>query len=262
MISTIKASKIFGEIDSNFTTNICENFFSIKSKLVPKNRFFGASSKSRLEIAILEHENPYLWFLEFIQFCNENHHPLLELHPTIVDHLKEQRKLVDNNRKYKSQERIKNEEAFCKFLRRKSCLIEASTDDMGHEKGILLAKAKNSPFCQALINKIYYDVEIKAAKKECDLIESITKKIASKEKKLQTLTSNIEKNQELTTQINNLRANLHEINNEFQKREQNIQETAKKAFYDKKQKQKEYEKSRKKREKQPKRKEGKNNLID
>lgn len=178
-----------------------------------------------------------------------------------MDHLKEQRKLVDNNRKYKSQERIKNEEAFCKFLRRKSCLIEASTDDMGHEKGILLAKAKNSPFCQALINKIYYDVEIKAAKKECDLIESITKKIASKEKKLQTLTSNIEKNQELTTQINNLRANLHEINNDFQKREQNIQETAKKAFYDKKQKQKEYEKSRKKREKQPKRKEEKNNLI-
>ncbi|KAK8839205.1 hypothetical protein M9Y10_032134 [Tritrichomonas musculus] len=49
-----KASKIFGEIDSNFTTNICENFFSIKSKLVPKNRFFGASSKSRFEIAILE----------------------------------------------------------------------------------------------------------------------------------------------------------------------------------------------------------------
>lgn len=99
-----------------------------------------------------------------------------------MDHLKEQRKLVDNNRKYKSQERIKNEEAFCKFLRRKSCLIEASTDDMGHEKGILLAKAKNSPFCQALINKIYYDVEIKLQKKNVILLNQLLKRLLQKKK--------------------------------------------------------------------------------
>lgn len=53
---------------------------------------------------------------------------------------------------------------------------------MGYEKGILLAKAKNSPFCQALVNMVFYDTDVKAAKKECDLIE--LKKNTSKEKKL------------------------------------------------------------------------------
>ena len=47
-----KASKLFGEIDCNFTTNICENLFSLKSKYIPKNRFFGYSAKARFEIFI------------------------------------------------------------------------------------------------------------------------------------------------------------------------------------------------------------------
>lgn len=135
------------------------------------------------EIALLEHEDPYLWFLDFIQFCNNNHHPIIELHPLIINLLQEQRKLVNNNRKYKSEESIKNEEALCKFWRRKACLMEASTNDMRHEKGNLLSKAKNSPFCQALVNKIYYDAAVKVAKKECDLIESITKKKLLQKKK-------------------------------------------------------------------------------
>lgn len=67
------------------------------------------------EIALLEHEDPYLWFLDFIQFCNNNHHPIIELHPIIIDHLQEQKKLVNNNKNFKSEERIKNEEALCNF---------------------------------------------------------------------------------------------------------------------------------------------------
>lgn len=111
---------IFGEIDSNFTTSICENFFSLKSKYIAKKRFLGIQQNHVLKS----------------QYFNKKY-PLFELPPKIIQHLKEKRQLIDNDHSCKSQKRVKKEQAICKFLRHKACLIETSMDDLGHSEGTL-----------------------------------------------------------------------------------------------------------------------------
>lgn len=234
-----KASNIFGEIDSNFTTNICENFFSLKSKYIPKNRFFGNSAKSRFEITILQHENPYLWILDFIK-----KYPLFELPPEIIQHLKEKRQLIDNDHSYKSQERVKKEQAICKFLRHKACLIEASMDDLGHSEGTLLKQAKKSPYCQALVHNIASLSEIKKAKKEWELIETLPSRISKKQDKLKKLRKD-EQIQKYNNQIAILTSNLNDANKLFPLHSVQIQTAAKEAYIKKREKEEEAKRRRK-----------------
>ena len=124
----------------------------------------------------------YLWILDFVK-----KYSLFELTPDIVQHLKEMRQLVENDHAYKSQERVKKEQAICKFIRRKACLIEASMNDLGHSEGILLKQARNSPYCQALVHNIASFSELKKAKKEWELIETLPSRILKKQEKVKKL---------------------------------------------------------------------------
>lgn len=121
-------------------------FFSLKSKYIAKKRFLEIQQNHVLKS----------------QYFNKKY-PLFELPPKIIQHLKEKRQLIDNDHSYKSQERVKKEQAICKFLRHKACLIEASMDDLGHSEGTLLKQAKKSPYCQALVHNIASLSEIKKA---------------------------------------------------------------------------------------------------
>ena len=107
--------------------------------------------------------------------------------PDTVQHLKEMRQLVENDHAYKSQERVKKEQAICKFIRRKACLIEASMNDLGHYEGIILKQARNSPYCQALVHNIASFSELKKAKKEWELIETLPSRILKKQEKVKKL---------------------------------------------------------------------------
>ena len=97
---------------------------------------------------------------------------------------------------------MKKEQAICKFIRRKACLIEASMNDLGHYEGIILKQARNSPYCQALVHNIasFSEIikdknktstskcsELKKAKKEWELIETLPSRILKKQEKVKKL---------------------------------------------------------------------------
>jgi hypothetical protein len=210
--------KILSRINSNYTTNHCENFFSQKAKFLPKTDFMGKSSKSRLDIAVAQHEDPYFWIEKFFRFLRESEDlddpqfSQMNINGYSLGLLMEYSKEDQKMKEYKQKVFVKLRESLNKGIRKNSPFIQASFDELGHITSKTLQRTLEAfPSMNNKVIRCSQKIAVKAAIQNLKLVPILEKKITKYEKKFNEARSDSERS-EIDQKKANLKENLDTLN--------------------------------------------------